>query len=1301
MIYATTLLDRDNRIESTYNPTTLLKLGKPKTLFDQFENLSFCEYWYDSNDTLKSIILPRFALSFSYDQSKNRLLSKEYPGFFLEKNQSTPYFRKDFILLVNDQGEKKLLLPDQNLNAPSKKEVLLPAFEREKELYNDVKTRFHHFPYEINSKGDFIASSREGYFHLIEALAADQKYGEAAYYLKRYGTKLSAYTPDEAKRLKKIARVSSITGDNSGEQLSIALYAANMLKNNPVKIDIDSLLLTIYPKYLDHYQQITTLRLPADQERRLVKNLIQIKFSNAFFYRLRELDPSYAKRFDPTKGVIFSESIRFHPPNIYQLTFIDVAFNLEDSLVTRANVLVRDALVNLAQKAVIGTYEEKRWIESACHFLSAHEQENIRSCGWLLKNILENPNRYEGLKSSRLEDCKSFLEEIVGNLDHDDTIDLFTLPSVDITPDHYRLDRIPAEEPTIPFSFSFEDVDYFSSLVETSASSVKPVDQALQNFFEEQKATLDKEQDPQQYREWSRLGEDLNSFNSEPPKPQFKLKNSLDEIRNVLEQPNKEFSQLKEELIELANRKPENELEAKRHQLQLWGGILHPVTIDDIIMSFARKEPRILQSINPILSETDLTTLYTKTAKYLNLSVREKQKERCLKTLNQIPKTGNQELEALLANQLSSTRAYNPINHPAYLAFEHYAEIILYQTQVDMLDAFLKGGNPSPVMELIMGSGKSKVLIPLLGLMRADGKNLSMVIVPSSLFESISSDTQTILRDAFGKSLQTLNFDRNSTFTERSLEEIRDILKEVIKNKECLIMTSKSIQCLLLKFIEHVHENKNLGAEFLLMQEIIRLFAKAGNPLIDEADSVLNLLHRVSFSIGKALQPPKEERELVGLIFSTLYSDPEIKAIAKLECDPAANEKAPPITEKLYHERLKEPLARAVLANIRKGEVLPKLTSYLNNNRDDTRLLKYLCRNQDSQAYYQGLPENIKGVVALLGEELSHLLPHTLTREYNKNYGVVNGIAHAIPFSAVDTPNIGSIFAKPLITMNYTLQAYLKRGIDQTLVLNEVQRLQKYAQEEVYETGESLEVTNAYKKFKSLCGDLVLPFYKLNDQHLESLTKQINSSLQEKTNFITRLILPTIELYEKELTCDPIGLVSLFTTVCGFTGTLWNAQSMDRKIVPIPSKGTDAKTLTLLWGMTKNGVHVISKGSTQSMLEKINIDFDLVSDVGGYFKQGGSLTTARTMALRYKKPCLYYDSNGAQRLTDGKNEFTLKARNLTPDQRITFLDQSHTTGADVKQKKDAIAIVTIGKKYSSETFYKGFGAYENSTKNRR
>jgi primosomal protein N' len=92
------------------------------------------------------------------------------------------------------------------------------------------------------------------------------------------------------------------------------------------------------------------------------------------------------------------------------------------------------------------------------------------------------------------------------------------------------------------------------------------------------------------------------------------------------------------------------------------------------------------------------------------------------------------ELVNKLAQEMLSLRMFNPLERPAYLVFEYFANISLRPTQFNKLEKFLKEKDLNLVMEMIMGSGKSKVLLPLLGLMRADGKDLSMIIVPQPLF---------------------------------------------------------------------------------------------------------------------------------------------------------------------------------------------------------------------------------------------------------------------------------------------------------------------------------------------------------------------------------------------------------------------------------------------------------------------------------------------------------------------------------------------------------------------------------------
>lgn len=439
--------------------------------------------------------------------------------------------------------------------------------------------------------------------------------------------------------------------------------------------------------------------------------------------------------------------------------------------------------------------------------------------------------------------------------------------------------------------------------------------------------------------------------------------------------------------------------------------------------------------------------------------------------------------------------------------------MIIRKEQIEKLNNFLEGGTSNPIMEMIMGSGKSKVLLPLSGLLRADGKALSMLIVPAPLFESNSSDVHSIFK-TFSKSLCTLQFDRNSILTYRSLEEIRDTLKNVIENKDCVIMTSKSIQSLLLKFIELVDKTYNKGElqsdEMLIMQEILGLISTCGNPLIDEADTVLNVLHEVSFSIGNKSSPKQLEIDLIGEIYSLLYTDPTLKAIAKLESDPEPSLVAPPLTQEIYYNSLQKPLTEALITKLRsKNWKDPSFNTELKqffttmNGEKYQQLFNYLTRNistiSQNQLFFTTLPPILQEIFSLIGEEVSHLLQHTLIRTSDENYGLDQDVL-AIPYAAVSTPSRGSLFSNPYITMNYTFQIHLKNKISKQIVEQQVLKLEKQATREMAEDEnlQKIDKTKAWKVFCFLKGDLELPLFQLNDSQLIVLTEQLNSSINFK-----------------------------------------------------------------------------------------------------------------------------------------------------------------------------------------------------------
>ena len=146
-----------------------------------------------------------------------------------------------------------------------------------------------------------------------------------------------------------------------------------------------------------------------------------------------------------------------------------------------------------------------------------------------------------------------------------------------------------------------------------------------------------------------------------------------------------------------------------------------------------------------------------------------------------------------------------------------------------------------------------------------------------------------------------------------TLEAILDDIQNIKKNKECLIMTSKSVQCLILKFIEESLRHYNgpkkhqeFSTELKLLQKVLKTLSQSGYPLIDEADTVLNVLHEVNFSVGKRQSPKTHEIELLSELYNIVYENDTIKMLAQVESDPTSYKKAPILTEAHYFQNVQK-----------------------------------------------------------------------------------------------------------------------------------------------------------------------------------------------------------------------------------------------------------------------------------------------------------------------------------------------------------------------------------------------------------
>ncbi|MEI8366613.1 MAG: DUF3638 domain-containing protein, partial [Parachlamydiaceae bacterium] len=802
-----------------------------------------------------------------------------------------------------------------------------------------------------------------------------------------------------------------------------------------------------------------------------------------------------------------------------------------------------------------------------------------------------------------------------------------------------------------------------------------------------------------QQTEFSRLEKDYNEFTQQPAPPTYEIKDTKNiktSLNHKLVEQKADLGVREKTILERANKLPDDSFKSAQHLLQQMGGKAKIIVMDDILSSLAQNNSKKLRELNPFLDDTALKELYDLAADFLLLSIRDTQKDKALALCEDIEKTHDpgkkEELIQQLGEVLHTKRAYDPAKRPAFLVFEYYADIMMRPDQVGKLEEFLNGNESNLVMEMIMGSGKSKVLMPLLGLMRADGQKLSMLIVPSPLFTSIASDTQESLQKNFDQSLKSLFFDRGSTFTVRSLEKIKETLNSTIENKECLIMTSRSMESLALKFVDlnkeylsTTNKSTEMTEKVRLMADILRIFKSQGLPLIDEADTVLNILHEVSFSNGEKEPPKTCHIQTVGLFYEILYTDTKFKSLISLESDPNRDDKVQSgLTAASYRENIQKTLAEAFIEKLRTASIDIEtdlaLKPYLENLKQgsigEQQLLQFLCRDadhaNDAQKYFDGLPPQIQEVIALASEEISQILPHTLEKVSDVNYGLSEGPV-AIPFAAANKPNLGSIFANPFVTMNFTIQAHFKKGVGVDAVKAYVKKLQEQVK---LEGVSDLSQSKAWKTFQMLKGDLNLPLRNISAEEIKQLTDAINEQPLAKLLFIKNALLPQVEVYPSKISCTAIDLTSFFDLpVCGFTGTLWNGSSFDKKMELLFAAGTDAETIDLLWNRSDVRKEVLRPGTSENLLQQLkSLAPHCIIDVGGYFKGEGTTVIAHQMAKQLNKPVLYYDEQGNQKLT---NEQSVSL--VPPGERATLYDQSRTVGADVKQADDALGVLTVGR----------------------
>jgi hypothetical protein len=706
-------------------------------------------------------------------------------------------------------------------------------------------------------------------------------------------------------------------------------------------------------------------------------------------------------------------------------------------------------------------------------------------------------------------------------------------------------------------------------------------------------------------------------------------------------------------------------------------------------------------------------------------------------------------------SEAETKRHFDPANNRFLKVFEYHNGFYYRKNQIEKLQHLgvqLSGSNneanlmESLVLEMMVGAGKTTYLLPTKGFWSANGERLSMAIMPEALIGNMSKEVERILGKTFAQKVKRFVFNRNTDLSPEHLESVLKMLKDAIEKKDYLITTDKSLKAFInqyakvfkaaldakAKFLaENTGRSRNLSQELMnlpevvtakLMTEILSVFKEKADVLCDEADLILDPRRELNFPEGEATSIPENYLSLSLQVYKFLLS-PEIQEITSFEFSPNDQDACTP---KIYEERVKPALVQKIIASLSQKEGTQSFkdlrTFYSTCSKDQKEMLENYFSGHDAEHaaenWIRGLQDdNIRQELGLLRGQLNVLLPLTLQKNYGERYGFhTDESILADPFSGSNNPNFGSQFSDPFERIDYTIQAYLKEpGMRRAVLEKLVHDLKTSAWKEMQENLEAIRKlpagteykTAAHKEFERFFGQRKnLSLFSTKEVLIERLMDLLKEDPTAKFDLIEKYVLPQVKIYTQNLKSTSQSIGFLFTNPRGFTGTLWNKGTYHDSFNALFDDGARGQVVTLAYTQAKDKVSTVKIKKAKNLHKELIIDNPKYRHVKALIDAGGALKELdlKEVAEDWLKALtkqgspiqgvVYFDkvTDQAYILERGESAPIPLTKSSCPiDKRVTIYDQKHTTGTDIKQAIDAVALVTVSKGMIIRDFIQAVG----------
>lgn len=681
----------------------------------------------------------------------------------------------------------------------------------------------------------------------------------------------------------------------------------------------------------------------------------------------------------------------------------------------------------------------------------------------------------------------------------------------------------------------------------------------------------------------------------------------------------------------------------------------------------------------------------------------------------------NQSLHQEIVREASECRReWSPKKHPEWLVLEVENNLQIRPLQAQVADHCRF--NPGNIVQLNMGEGKTRVIIPMLVLANTLSSHVVRINVLAPLLnEAFNYLHRCLTASVLHRQLFLMPFQRQIKLKEDHVRAMWTTFERCRTNLGALCVAPEHRLSLDLKWHDVLLERKN-GSKVLQAMQL--LFDTRFADILDESDEILSHRYELNYAVGHAMRLPSGEVRwtVAQSLLRQLQRNTDVhkvmepfSKVTKFEGRRSGcfDNKLIFIGEEFMRSR------SLLLSTLALGLIdsPPYELQWLKScpSRDDVvafvteprRGLKWL----EMDPRLKKLSDDRKdALLALRGYLAFGILEQCLSRRYRVDFGVDERRGRsrrvAVPFRACDKPSERAEYAQPDTLIFYTIMSYYNRGLTECEMKEALKALLAVGpvkQKKVYhEWIYSTQLTES----EELALDSVAKLDPSNDALVSLAWSAFKFNMETINFFLSTCVFPLETMqYNAKIAANAFHLAGSETdVVMGFSGTkdteLLLPLQVKQSIANIEKvMATDGKMLQLI--TQSRTILEFSGQDVGSIIVQLCVThhMDALIDAGALMAGMSNEEVASKLLEAFAdredgtKGVFYYCNTTGGWMVLGKEgrKWPSGLSPLDAKEAFVFFDESHCRGADMKLSTYAHALLTVGPLFRKDKMMQACG----------